>query len=93
MTSISIDAIEDALADKGMDAQYTGMDEGTSYQITYGGKMVEILDAVSGDSFREDDLVEAILYGSDNSVTNVTSAFEGVESVEEFLQSVTGLLV
>lgn len=93
MASISIDAIEDALADKGMDAQYTGMDEGTSYQITYGGKMVEILDAVSGDSFREDDLVEAILYGSDNSVTNVTSAFEGVESVEEFLQSVTGLLV
>jgi hypothetical protein len=93
MATLSIDAIEDALADKGMDAQYTGMDEGTTYQITYGGKMVEILDGVSGEYFREDHLVEAILYGADNSVTNVTSAFEGVETVEEFLQSVTGLLV
>lgn len=93
MASINIDVIESELADKGMDAQYTGMDEGTSYQITYGGKMIEILDAVSGDSFREEDLIEAVLYGADNSVTNVTSAFEGVETVEEFLQSVTGLLV
>lgn len=91
--AVSIDTIENTLANKGIEAVYSGMEHGTSYQMTYGSKMIELIDAVSGNSFREEHLTEAILYGADNSVTNVTSAFEGVETVEEFLQSVTGLMV
>jgi hypothetical protein len=93
MATLSIDAIESALADKGLDTQYTGMEHGTSYTITGSSKVIEILDGVSGDYFRSDHVLEAIVYGDGMSVEDATRSFEDVESVEEFLKAVAELLV
>jgi hypothetical protein len=93
MAELSIDAIETALAAKGMDTNYTGMEHGTSFTITSSSKVIEILDGVSGDFFRPDHVIEAILYGDGNAVEDATRSFEDVETVEEFLAAVDSLLV
>lgn len=88
MATLPISTIEDALADRGLDTDYTGMEHGTSYTITGGSKVIEILDGVSGDYFRSEDVLEAIVYGYDKSVEDATPAFDSVETVEEFLKAV-----
>jgi hypothetical protein len=89
MAQLSIDTIESALADRGLDTQYTGMEHGTSYTITGGSKVIEIIDGVSGDYFRSDDVLEAIVYGdSQRDLTDATRTFDSVETVEEFLKAV-----
>lgn len=88
MAQISIDTIESALAERGLDTQYTGMEHGTSYTITGSSKVIEILDGVSGDFFRSDHVLEAIVYGDGLDVSDATRSFEDVESVEEFLKAV-----
>ena len=88
MAELSIDTIESELADRGLDTQYTGMEHGTSFTITGSSKVIEILDGVSGDSFRSDHVIEAIVYGDGMSVEDATPAFESVETVEEFLRAV-----
>lgn len=92
MATLEIDTIEAALADRGMDTQYTGMEHGTSYTITGGSKVIEIIDGVSGDYFRTDHVVEAILYGDGMDVEDATRSFEDVETVEEFLKAVAELI-
>ena len=92
MATLSIDAIESALADKGMDTNYTGMEHSTSFTITASSKVIEIIDGVSGDYFRSDHVIEAILYGDGNHVEDATRSFEDVETVEEFLAAVDTLL-
>lgn len=92
MAALEIDTIESALADRGMDTQYTGMEHGTSYTITGGSKVIEIIDGVSGDYFRTDHVVEAILYGDGMDVEDATRSFEDVETVEEFLKAVADLI-
>ena len=93
--SVSIDRIEDALADKGMETEYHGGEDFTSFTIVNGSQTIELLDAVSGDSFRSEDLTEAIFYtgratfGPD-AVRNATPSFESVETLEEFLTAVDG---
>lgn len=89
MATLSIDRIEDALADRGIDTQFTGTDDYTSFIMTHGSREIEILDAVSGDSFRPDQVTEAILYGT--TTENVTETFERVDSVDEFLDAVAKL--
>lgn len=91
MATLSIDTIEAALADRGLDTQYTGMDDLTSYTITGSSKVIEIIDGVSGDTFRSENVVEAIVYGDGNSLTDATPAFESVETVEEFLKAVADI--
>lgn len=88
MATLSIDTIESALADRGLVTDFTGMDEGTSFTITGGSKVIEILDGVSGDTFRSEDVIEAIVYGDGKSIEDATPAFESVETVEEFLKAV-----
>lgn len=91
--AISIDTIESALADRGLDTKYTGMDELSSYLITGSHKSIEIIDGVSGDTFRSENVVEAIVYGDDGQgMEDATAAFEDVETVEEFLAAVAGIL-
>lgn len=90
MATLSIDRIEDALADRGIDTQYAGTDDYTSFTMTHGSKEIEILDAVSGDSFRTEHLTEAILYGA--STKDVTDHFAEVDSIGEFLDAVTNVL-
>lgn len=92
MATLNIDTIESALADRGFDTQYTGMEHGTSYTITGSSKVIEILDGVSGDSFRTDHVLEAIVYGDGKEVTDATRQFEDVESVEEFLKAVAEIM-
>lgn len=88
MAELSIDVIESALADRGFDTQYTGMEDGTSYTITGGSKALEIIDGVSGDYFRSEHVVEAIVYGDGKDMSDATRTFEDVETVEEFLKAV-----
>lgn len=88
MANLSIDTIESALADRGLDTQYTGMDDTTSYTITGGSKVLEIISGVSGDYFRNEDVVEAIVYGDGKDMSDATRTFEDVETVEEFLKAV-----
>lgn len=90
MAQISIDTIESELADRGLVTHFTGMDEGTSFTITGGSKVIEILDGVSGDKFDAEDVIEAIVYGS-GEVYNATREFEDVETVEDFLKAVSGI--
>jgi CxxC motif-containing protein (DUF1111 family) len=91
MATLSINRIEDELAERGIETNFTGTDDYTSFIIGVGSaREIELLDAVSGDSFRAENLTEAILYGAETE--NVTDTFEGVESVEEFLTAVAELL-
>lgn len=88
--SIAIAPIEDALAEQGIETVYTGTGDYTSFLIRNGSREIEILDAVSGDSFNSENLTEAILYGS--KTVDATGVFENVETVEEFLKAVAELL-
>lgn len=92
MATLSIDKIESALADRGLATEYTGMEDGTSYTITGTHKVIEIIDGVSGDFFRTEHVVEAIVYGDGKDLTDATREFEDVETVEEFLRAVAELL-
>ena len=92
MATLPIATIEDALAERGLVTEYTGMDDGTSFTITGGSKTVEILDGVSGDSFRSEDVIEAIVYGdSQRDTEDATATFDSVETVEEFLRAVADI--
>lgn len=92
MAELNIDTIESALADRGLDTQYTGMEHGTSYTITGSSKVIEIIDGVSGDFFRPDHVLEAIVYGDGISVTGATDTFADVETVEDFLKAVAEIM-
>ena len=88
--SVSLLSIEESLDARGLDYHLDTTEDLTSFRITSGNKEIEILDAVSGDSFKQEFLVEAILYGA--TTEDVTSRFEDVESVEEFLAAVAEVL-
>jgi hypothetical protein len=92
MATLNIDTIESALADRGLETQYTGMEHSTSYTITGSSKVIEIISGVSGDYFRSEHVVEAIVYGDGHDLTDATREFEDVETVEEFLKAVAELL-
>lgn len=92
MAELNIDTIESALADRGLDTEYTGMEHGTSYTITGSSKVIEIIDGVSGDFFRTDHVLEAIVYGDGKEVEDATRTFDSVESVEEFLKAVADIM-
>jgi len=90
---LEIDTIESALAERGLETQYTGMEHETSYTITGSSKVIEIISGVSGDYFRPEHVVEAIVYGDDKGVyTDATRTFEDVTSVEDFLKAVTEIM-
>lgn len=91
MATLSIDRIEDALAERGIEAQYTGTDDYTSYNLTFGSRELEILDGVSGEFFRTDHITEVNIYPSTYPVS-VTERFEDVETIEEFLEAVEDVL-
>jgi hypothetical protein len=86
MAVLSIDVIEAKLADAGYDTIYTGEEHYTSFLIRGGSKELEILDAVSGDSFCSENLTEAVIYSE--RPADATRDFESVETVEEFLEAV-----
>lgn len=88
---IEIDTIEAALTARGMETAYTGMEHGTSYTITGETKVIEILDGVSGDYFRPEHVLEVIVYGHAE-VYGATREFEDVETVEEFMAAVAGIM-
>lgn len=91
MATISINRIEDELAERGIETQYTGTDDYTSFIIGVGSaREIELLDAVSGESFRTEHLTEAILYGT--TTEDVTDDFAEVDTVGEFLDAVTNVL-
>lgn len=92
MATLSIDRIESALADKGLVTEYTGMEHGTSFTITGDTRVIEILDGVSGEYFRSEQVIEAVLYKDGLDVEDATSQFEDVETIEEFLKAVSELL-
>lgn len=92
MATLSIDKIEAALAERGLATEYTGTDDLTSFTITGTNKVIEIIEGVSGDSFRSENVVEAIVYGDGKDLTDATREFEDVETVEEFLRAVAELL-
>ena len=90
---LEIESIESALAERGIETQYHGMEHETSYTITGASKVIEIISGVSGDYFRPEHVVEAILYGEGKfELTDATRQFEDVETVEEFLKTVADLL-
>jgi hypothetical protein len=86
--SVAIAEIEDRLAEQGIETYYDADDDFTAFVITSGDKEVTIFDAVSGDSFKAENLTKADYYfglmGHD-----VTRKFEDVETVDEFLNAVT----
>ena len=86
--AVSIDAIEERLTMMGMETEYVGEDDGTEFIIRIGDKELTICDAVSGDSFKPENLTRASYFfgiiGHD-----VTRKFEDVETVDEFIYAVT----
>lgn len=92
MATLSIDTIESALADRGLETQYYSSDEIGTYTITGSSKVIEIIEGVSLDYFRSENVVEAIVYGDGHEMTDATAAFEDVETVEEFLKAVADLM-
>lgn len=92
MATLNIDTLESALADRGLDTEYTGMEHMTSYTISGSSKVIEIINGVSGDSFRSEDVVEALIYSDGQTYEDATSKFEDVETVEEFLKAVAEIM-
>jgi hypothetical protein len=86
-TALSIDTIEEKLSALGYETEYYGDDEGTTFTITVGDKEITLFDAVSGDSFRPENLSSALYYfgimGKD-----VTRAFEDADTIDGFLYAV-----
>ena len=91
MATLSIDRIEDELADRGIEATYSGGDDYTSYNLTYGSKELEILDGVSGAYFRSEYVTEVNVYPN-TFPEPVTDRFAEVETIEEFLEAVADVL-
>lgn len=86
--SINIDTIEAKLAEAGIVTDWSGDDDGTVFTMTNGGQEVELRDAVSGDSFRSEDLTGAFIFTDGPRVRDVTPAFEDVETLDEFIMAV-----
>lgn len=84
---IPIDAIETVLAHAGITTDYYGDDDRTVFTMENGAQVIVLVDAVSGDFFRPEDLTEAVL-DSPFDVTNITPSFESVETLEEFITAV-----
>lgn len=86
-TAVSVAEIEDKLAELGYETEFYGDDDGTYFTITVGDKQVTIYDAVSGDYFRPENVVEASytfgIMGKD-----LTEKFEAVESIHDFIYAV-----
>jgi predicted ATP-grasp superfamily ATP-dependent carboligase len=93
MATLPIGTIEDALAERGLETSYHSTDELGSYTITGSSKVIEIIEGVSLDSFTSENVVEAVVYGDTlRDTADVTAAFEGVETVEEFLKAVAEIM-
>ena len=86
-TAVAISEIEEALSDLGFETEYVGDDEGTEFIISVGDKEIYISNAVSGDSFKPENLTAASYYFGDIG-KDVTRKFEDVESVPEFVAAV-----
>jgi hypothetical protein len=89
MATLEIDVIENRLADLGMTVHYTGNDDNTIYTIYNGSRSIEVIDAVSGDSFKSEDVLEAVLFIDVHHSKDLTEDFAEVETVEDFLNAVT----
>lgn len=89
--AVDIHQIEDTLADAGVETEYYGDDNRTVYTIANGGQVIEINDAVSGDSFRSEDLTVAYHINAYGDMLNITPSFENVETHDEFITAVNDL--
>jgi hypothetical protein len=93
--AIDLSKLDDALAERGMEAAHHDLSDGAkSYLITAGSAQIELLDATDGQEFDSSDLAEAIYYGDKHArgFCEVTSHFETVDSVEDFLKAVDQVL-
>jgi len=86
-TAVSIDSIEEAMAELGYETEYAGDDDSTEFYIRIGDKEITIFDAVSGDSFKPENVTTATYYfglmGKD-----MTEKFADVESIHDFIYAV-----
>lgn len=88
---LKIGPIEDKLAELGIEARYSGVDDYTSYILALGSSELEILDGVSGEYFRPADVTEAIIYRV-GGTEDVTDDFAEVTDPDEFVQIAERLL-
>lgn len=85
---VPIDAIENVLAHAGTTTEFYDDEDLTSFIMESGEQAIELIDAVSDGFFLSDHLTEAILYNGLGFPTDVTSSFENVETLEEFITAV-----
>lgn len=83
-TAVSIDTIEENMDALGFETEFYGDDNGTSFYIRTGDKEITIFDAVSGDTFRPENVTGASYFfgmlGKD-----LTEKFADVESIHDFV--------
>jgi hypothetical protein len=85
--AVSISEIEEKLSELGFETEYVGEDDFTTFTVSVGDKEITLIDAVSGDSFKPENLTHASYYFGDIG-KDVTRKFEDVETVEEFVYAV-----
>lgn len=83
-TAVSIDQIEDQLAELGYETEYVGEEHGTEFYIRIGDKEITIMDAVSGEYFRPENVTAASYYFGDLG-KDLTEKFADVESIHDFM--------
>lgn len=83
-TAVSIDTIEENMDALGYETEFYGDDDTTAFYIRIGDKEITIVDAVSGDYFRPENVTAASYYfgimGKD-----LTERFADVESIHDFV--------
>lgn len=83
-TAVSIDSIEENMDALGYETEFYGDDDTTQFYIRIGDKEITIVDAVSGDYFRPENVTHAAYYfgimGKD-----LTEKFADVESIDDFV--------
>lgn len=90
-TAVSIDEVEDRLAELGYETEFSSDDDGTEFTISVGDKSINIYDAVSGDYFRPENVTKAD-YWFGMMGKDVTEKFAEVESIDDFLYEVAGAM-
>lgn len=83
-TAVRIDTIEEEMDALGYETEFYGDDDTTQFYIRIGDKEITIVDAVSGDWFRPENVTAASYYfgimGKD-----LTEKFADVESIHDFV--------
>jgi hypothetical protein len=84
---LPISEIEDKMAELGYETEFYGDDDTTTFTISIGDKEITIVDGVSGEFFRPEQVTYASYcfgdYGKDQ-----TEQFADVESIDDFIYRV-----